>query len=78
VFNASRACELLVALPAVNVLDIVEPLVGRREVTIESVVGVPGTGFAEPLGQLCSDTKTTVKTTAACQRTMVRCPTGVP
>ena len=40
-FNATRACELLVGLPAVNVLDVVEPLLGRLEITIESKVAVP-------------------------------------
>lgn len=40
-FNATRACELLVGLPAVNVLEAVEPLVGRVEVTVESRVAVP-------------------------------------
>jgi transposase len=38
VLNATRACELLVGLPAVNVLDVVEPLVGRLEITVESRV----------------------------------------
>ena len=41
-FNATRACELLVGLPAVNVLEVVEPLVGRLEVTVESVVEPTG------------------------------------
>jgi transposase len=36
-----RACELLVGLPAVNVLEVVEPLVGRLEVTVESRVETP-------------------------------------
>lgn len=40
-FNAMRACELLVGLPAVNVLEVVEPLVGRLEVTVESRVETP-------------------------------------
>lgn len=40
-FNATRACELLVGLPAVNVLEVVEPLVGRLVVTVESVVKSP-------------------------------------
>ena len=40
-FNATSACELLVGLPAVNVLDVVEPLVGRLEITVESKVSVP-------------------------------------
>ena len=40
-FNATRACELLVGLPAVNVLGVAEPLVGRLEITIESKVAVP-------------------------------------
>lgn len=40
-FNATRACDLLVGLPAVNVLEVVEPLVGRLEVTVESVVESP-------------------------------------
>jgi len=41
VFNATRACELLVGLPAVNVIDVAEPLVGRLEVTVESIVQTP-------------------------------------
>jgi transposase len=41
VFNATRACELLVGLPAVNVLEVVEPLVGHLEITVESIVGAP-------------------------------------
>jgi transposase len=41
VFNATRACELLVGLPAVNVLDVVEPLVGRLEITVESILDSP-------------------------------------
>jgi hypothetical protein len=41
VFNATRASELLVGLRAVNVLDVVEPLVGRLEITVESVVTAP-------------------------------------
>lgn len=40
-FNATRACELLVGLPAVNVLDVVEPLAGRLEVTVESIIVKP-------------------------------------
>lgn len=40
-FNATRACELLVGLPAVNVLDVVEPLVGRLEITVESILVAP-------------------------------------
>lgn len=40
-FNATRACELLVGLPAVNVLEVVEPLVGRLEVTVESIIESP-------------------------------------
>ena len=40
-FNATRACELLVGLPAVNVLEVVEPLVGRLEITVESIVVDP-------------------------------------
>lgn len=40
-FNATRACELLVGLPDVNVLDLVEPIVGRLEVTVESIVVEP-------------------------------------
>ena len=39
--NATRACELLVGLPAVNVLAVTEPLVGRLEVTIESRLVAP-------------------------------------
>ena len=37
-FNATRACEVLVGLPAVKVLEVTEPLVGRIEVTVESIV----------------------------------------
>ena len=37
-FNPARACNLLVGLPAVNVLDIAERLPGRLEVSIESVL----------------------------------------
>ena len=40
-FNATRACELLVGLPDVNVLEVVEPVVGRLEVTVESIVTSP-------------------------------------
>ncbi|MGY6500459.1 MAG: hypothetical protein ACXIVQ_06125 [Acidimicrobiales bacterium] len=40
-FNAMRACEVLVGLPAVNVLEVVEPLVGRLEITVESRVETP-------------------------------------
>lgn len=39
--NATRACELLIGLPAVNVLEVIEPLVGRLEITVESRVGTP-------------------------------------
>ena len=39
--NATRACELLVGLPAVNVLEVAEPLLGRLVVTIESRVDAP-------------------------------------
>jgi transposase len=42
VFNATRACELLVGLPAVNILEVDEPLVGRLVVTVESRVEAPG------------------------------------
>jgi transposase len=41
VFNATRACELLVGLPAVNVLEVLEPLVGHLVVTVESRVEAP-------------------------------------
>lgn len=34
--NATRACEVLVGLPAVNSLEVAEPLVGRLEITVES------------------------------------------
>lgn len=39
-FNAMRACELLVGLPAVNVLEVAEPLSPDRRVvvTIESII----------------------------------------
>ena len=40
-FNATRACELLVGLPAVNVLAVTEPLDGRLEITVESKVQTP-------------------------------------
>lgn len=39
--NATRACELLVGLPAVNILAVKEPLVGRLEITVESRVTAP-------------------------------------
>jgi len=35
VFNATRACDLLVGLPSVTVLEVLEPLVGRLRVTVE-------------------------------------------
>jgi len=41
VFNATRACELLVGLPDVNVLEVIEPMVGRLVVTVESIVVEP-------------------------------------
>lgn len=39
--NATRACEVLVGLPAVRVLSVFEPLVGCLEVTVESIVVEP-------------------------------------
>ncbi len=41
--NATRACELLVGLPAVNVLEVSEPLSLDRRlvVTVESVIEAP-------------------------------------
>jgi transposase len=39
--DATRACELLIGLPDVNVLEVAEPLVGRIEVTVESRVERP-------------------------------------
>ena len=36
--NATRACELLVGLPAVNIREVVEPLVGCIEIKVESRV----------------------------------------
>lgn len=39
--NATRACELLVGLPAVNVLEVAEPQLGRLSITIESRVVPP-------------------------------------
>jgi transposase len=39
--NATRACEVLVGLPAVKVLSVFEPLVSRLEVTVESIVISP-------------------------------------
>jgi transposase len=41
VLNATRACEVLVGLAAVNILEVVEPLVGRIEITVESRVNTP-------------------------------------
>jgi transposase len=41
VLNATRACEVLVGLPAVNILEVVEPLVGRVEITVESRLPTP-------------------------------------
>lgn len=42
-FNATRACELLVGLPAVKVLEVAEPLSldGRLVVTVESIIPAP-------------------------------------
>ena len=40
-FNATRACEVMLGLPAVRLLDVVEPLAGRLEVTVESIVVDP-------------------------------------
>lgn len=40
-FNPTRACELLVGLSAVNIVDVTEPLPGRLEVTIESLLPEP-------------------------------------
>ncbi len=37
-FNPTRACELLDGLGAVNILDVEEPLPGRLEVTVESIL----------------------------------------
>jgi transposase len=42
--DATRACEVLVGLPAVNVLAVVEPLAGPVAVTVESRVTVPACG----------------------------------
>lgn len=39
--NATRACELLIGLPAVNILEVAEPLVGRLVVTVESRITTP-------------------------------------
>jgi transposase len=36
-----RACEVLVGLPAVNILEVCEPLVGRIGITVESRVATP-------------------------------------
>jgi transposase len=44
VFNATRACELLIGLPSVNVLEVTEPLVGRLKITVESIVTPPACG----------------------------------
>jgi transposase len=43
VFNATRACELLVGLPAVKVLEVAEPLSLDRRlvVTVESILDTP-------------------------------------
>ena len=40
-FNPTRACELLVGLSAVNILDVTELLPGRLGVTIESMLETP-------------------------------------
>ena len=46
--DATRACELLIGLPDVNVLEVVEPLVGRIEITVECrVVPPPCPGCGE-------------------------------
>lgn len=45
--DATRACELLVGLPAVEVLEVREPLAGRIEITVESAIArlvCPGCG----------------------------------
>lgn len=42
--NATRACEVLVGLPAVNILEVREPLAGRIEITVESRVAAPVCG----------------------------------
>jgi transposase len=42
--DATRACEVLVGLPAVNVLAVVGPLAGPVAVTVESRVTVPACG----------------------------------
>jgi hypothetical protein len=53
VFNATRACEMLVGLPAVNVLEVDEPFVGRLVVTVESrardagMCGLRGAGVGQ-------------------------------
>jgi transposase len=44
VLNATRACELLVGLPAVNILEVREPLAGRLEITVESRITPPVCG----------------------------------
>jgi transposase len=41
VLNVTRACELLVGLPAVNILEVIEPLAGRIEITVESRIDTP-------------------------------------
>lgn len=40
-FNATRACGVLVGLPDVNVLDVFEPIAGRLEITVESIITAP-------------------------------------
>lgn len=39
--NATRACEVLVGLPAVNILEVREPLVGPIEIPVESRISPP-------------------------------------
>lgn len=34
--DATRACEMLVGLPAVNVLEVVEPVLGRLSRSLSS------------------------------------------
>ena len=39
--DATRTCEMLIGLPDANVLEVIEPLAGRIEITVESRVIPP-------------------------------------
>jgi hypothetical protein len=55
VFNATRACELLVGLPAVNVLEVLGPLVGRLEITVESILDEPRCPNGHPMNRAVTE-----------------------